>query len=108
MFDQNQIPTMDTIAGLFGIAPLALIVLAVLTSAFTNWIKTLYPVEGLKTLAIPFVFSLAIAMLLPDIALLDKIRVGIMSAVVAVLGWEFVKSVAQKFVDTKCTEEGKK
>lgn len=105
MFEPESIPTMDTIAELFGIAPLALIVLAALTTAFTEWLKTKTQVEGWKTLISPFGFAMFLAMLLPGIPVIDKFRVGIMAAVVSVLGWELLKGVAGKFAEKKTLKE---
>lgn len=96
MFDPEQIPTMDTIAELFGIAPLALIVLAAFAIAFAEWAKAKLKVEGWKTFACSLVFCVGVAMLLPGFAIIDKLRVGIMAAIVAELGWQMLSGIAGK------------
>ena len=105
MFDPEQIPTMDTIAELFGIAPLALIVLAAFAVAFAEWAKAKLKVEGWKTAACSLVFCIGMAMLLPGFAIVDKLRVGVMAAITAELGWQALSGIAGKFA--KKSEEVK-
>lgn len=89
--------TIDQLADLFKIQPLALIIVAALITALTELLKTkIVWLQGNKILLVPVIAGIGIAFLIPDIPFADRLRVGILSALVSVIGWELIKSVASK------------
>ena len=98
----DGIVTIDQLADLFKIQPLALIIVSALITALTELLKSkiVYRrhkwLQGNKILLVPVIAGIGIAFLIPDIPFADRLRVGVLSAFVSVIGWELIKSVASK------------
>jgi len=93
--DQNI--TIDQIADLFKIQPIALIIVAAFITALTETLKVKIAwLSGNKVLLVPFISGIGIALMIPGIVIADRLRVGILAALVSVIGWEFIKSVAAR------------
>ena len=89
--------TIDQLADLFKIQPLALIIVSALITALTELLKSkIVWLQGNKILLVPVIAGIGIAFLIPDIPFADRLRVGVLSAFVSVIGWELIKSVASK------------
>ena len=93
----DGIITIDQLADLFKIQPLALIIVSALITALTELLKSkIVWLQGNKILLVPVIAGIGIAFLIPDIPFADRLRVGVLSAFVSVIGWELIKSVASK------------
>ena len=93
----DGIITIDQLADLFKIQPLALIIVSALITALTELLKSkIVWLQGNKILLVPVISGIGIAFLIPDIPFADRLRVGVLSALVSVIGWELIKSVASK------------